>query len=84
MVNLGWPFVAIEVYPGGIGIRSFLAPPVAIRSEELRNIEWQQRGNRVEIAHSSPDITSPIPSCDTRWMGVGARLTDLAQDLKLS
>jgi hypothetical protein len=82
-VSLGWPFLSVEIYPGGILIRTFPGRTATILTEELRRVEWQHRGNQVLIAHSSPDFTSPILLYVASWMEIGAGLKQLVPDLNL-
>ncbi len=62
-VSLGFPAaLAIELYPAGLTLRVLLEPTVAILKEELTNVELPKGriSRRVEIAHRSPDVQSPL------------------------
>jgi hypothetical protein len=60
--NFNGPLLSVEVFPGGLTVRPFPLSPVAILAAEVRQVEAprQRWGGRVEIAHVSPDMLSPL------------------------
>jgi hypothetical protein len=56
--GLGGPFLFVEVFPGGVTVRLIFQEPIAILKEEVRKI-FPELGRYV-IAHTSPDIASPV------------------------
>ncbi len=78
-VSYGWPFLLVEVFPGGLTLRPFLQPPIAIRKDEVRRMttKW----NRYEITHTSPDVTSPVVLTFVLHLDLASALDGLAQDL---
>lgn len=80
--SYSWPLLSVAVYPDGIVLHPVLAPSAVIRGEEVRRIEWQSRGNRVEITHRSPDVMSPITLYVATWTGAGAAIKTFEQSLR--
>jgi len=78
-VSYGWPFLFVEVFPGGLTLRPFLQRPVVIRKEEVRRLtaKW----NRHEITHTSPDVLSPVLLTFVLHQDLIAALEAMAQDL---
>lgn len=78
-VGLGGPFLFIEVFPWGITVRLIFHEPIAIRKEEVRKI-FPELGRYV-IAHTSPDIASPVILSFVKGTALAAALDQLAPDL---
>jgi hypothetical protein len=78
-VSYGWPFLCVEVFPGGLTLCLFLQRPVVIRKEEVRRLtaKW----NRYEITHTSPDVMSPVVLTVVFYRDLAAALEALARDL---
>jgi len=79
-VDLGGPFLFVEVFPGGLTVRLIFKEPIAILKEEVRRImpEWWRR---YVIAHDSPDINSPVILSFVKGTALAAALDQLALDL---
>jgi hypothetical protein len=61
-MSLGFPVIALELYPAGLTVRVALEPVVAILREELTRVDVPKGrfGRRVELTYRSPDIQSPL------------------------
>ena len=61
-MNYRGPLVHAEVYPGGILVKPIFQAPFALATSDIASVhfkpEWWDKG--VEIAHTSPQVTSPI------------------------
>jgi hypothetical protein len=75
-VGLGGPFLFVKVFPGGLTVRLIFQEPIAIRKEEVRKI-FPELGRYV-IAHTSPDIASPV----TLSFVTGTALADALDQLR--
>jgi hypothetical protein len=77
-VGLGGPFLSIEVFPGGLTVRLIFQEPIAIRRDEVRKI-FPELGRYV-IAHSSPDIASPVILSFVKGTALAEALEQLRPD----
>ena len=61
-MNYRGPLLRAEVYPGGIVVKPIFQAPFALATSDIASVhfkpEWWDKG--VEIAHTSPQVTSPI------------------------
>jgi hypothetical protein len=78
-VSYGWPFLFVEVFPGGLTLRPFLQRPIVIRKDEVRRLtaKW----NRYGVTHTSPDVLSPVVLTVIFHRGLAAALEALARNL---
>jgi hypothetical protein len=74
----GSPFLFVEVFPGGVTVRLIFQEPVAIRKEEVRTI-FPELGRYV-IAHTSPDIASPVILSFVKGTALAEALDQLRPD----
>jgi hypothetical protein len=77
-VRLGGPFLFVDVFPGGLTVRLIFQKPIAIRKEEVREI-FSELGRYV-IAHTSPDIASPVILSFVKGTALAEALDQLAPD----
>ena len=77
-VGLGGPVLYIEVFPGGLTVRLIFQEPIAIRKEEVRKIFLEL--GRYVIAHTSPDIASPVILSFVKGSALAHALDQLAPD----
>jgi hypothetical protein len=77
-VGLGGPFLFVEVFLGGLSVRFIFQEPIAILKEEVRKISPEM--GRCVIAHTSPDIASPVILSFVKGSALADALDQLAPD----